>query len=130
MSFTADNQGLIDYSNTNWTFQIPKRLYAFGHFSRFIRPGSTLLTSTSSSSSVESTAARPTVGNVALVLSNTSAGSITVTVTLKNATTLPATVTPYVTSATQNQAQLAPVTVTNGMFTVTIPATAIMTVAG
>ena len=130
MSFTADNQGLIDYSNTNWTFQIPKRLYAFGHFSRFIRPGSTLLTSTSSSSSVESTAARPTVGNVALVLSNTSAGSITVTVALKNATTLPATVTPHVTSATQNQAQLAPVTVTNGMFTVTIPATAIMTVAG
>jgi glucuronoarabinoxylan endo-1,4-beta-xylanase len=130
MNFTADNQGLVNYSNTNWTFQIPKRLYAIGQFSRFIRPGSTLLTSSSSSASLESTAALPASGTVALVLSNTSTAAITATVTLKNTTALPATVTPYVTSATQNQTQLAPVTVTNGTFTITIPATSVLTVAG
>lgn len=130
MNFTADNQGLIAYSNTNWTFQIPKRLYTIGQFSRFIRPGSTLLTSTSSSASLESTAALPASGTIVLVLSNTSTSAMTATVTLKNAASLPASVTPYVTSSTQNQAQLAPVTVTNGTFTITIPATSVLTVAG
>ena len=125
MNFTADNQGLIAYSNTNWTFQIPKRLYTIGQFSRFIRPGSTLLTSTSSSASLESTAALPASGTIVLVLSNTSTSAMTATVTLKNAASLPASVTPYVTSSTQNQAQLAPVTVTNGTFTITIPATSV-----
>jgi glucuronoarabinoxylan endo-1,4-beta-xylanase len=130
MNFTADNQGLIAYSNTSWTYQIPKRLYAIGQFSRFIRPGSILLTSTSSSSGLESTAAMLPSGNVALVLSNTSAGSITATVTLKNAAIAPASVTPFITSSTQNQAQLAPITVTNGTFTITIPASAVVTVTG
>src|SRR5207244_12648959 len=66
---------------TPWTISsIPKRVYAMGNFSRFMRPGSTLLTSTSTSTSLESTAALPTTGKLALVLSNTSSGSITVTV--------------------------------------------------
>jgi O-glycosyl hydrolase len=64
------------------------------------------------------------------VLSNTGAGSITATVTLKNTTALPAAVTPYITSATQNQAQLSPITVTNGVFTITIPATSVVTITG
>lgn len=128
MSFAGDNEGLIDYSNTTFTFQIPKRLYVIGQFSRFIRPGSTLLTSSSSTSGLETTAARPTTGTLALVLSNTSAGSITATVTLKNATTPPTSVTPTITSATQNQAQLAPIPVTNGAFTISIPASAVVTV--
>jgi glucuronoarabinoxylan endo-1,4-beta-xylanase len=130
MNFTADNQGLINYSNTTWTYQIPKRLYAIGQFSRFIRPGSTLVTSTSSSSGLESTAALPASGSVVLVLSNTSTASITATVTLKNAAALPLTVSPYVTSSTQNQAQLAPIPVTNGAFTITVPANAVVTVSG
>ena len=128
MNYTADNQGLINYNNTNFTFQIPKRLYVIGQFSRFIRPGSTLLTSTSSSSGLESTAALPTSGRIALVLSNTSAGPLTATVTLKNSATLPSSVTPYITSATQNQAQLAAIPVTNGAFSITVPASAVVTV--
>jgi len=130
MNYTADNQGLVNYDNTAFTYQIPKRLYGIGQFSRFIRPGSTLLTSSSSSSSLESTAALPTAGTVVLVLSNTSTTSITATVTLKNATALPASVTPYVTSSTQDQAQLTPVPGTNGTFTITVPASAVVTVAG
>ena len=130
MNYTNDNGGLINYSNTAWTFQIPKRLYTIGQFSRFIRPGSVLVTSTSSSSSLESTAAKPTTGTVALVLSNTSTQSLTVTVTLSNLSTPPSSVTPFRTSSTENQVQLSPISVSSGKFTITIPASSVVTVIG
>src|SRR6185437_1564489 len=56
MDFSGKNQGLIDYSNTAWTYQIPKRTYVIGNFSRFMRPGSVVLTSSSTSSSIQATA--------------------------------------------------------------------------
>ena len=130
MNYTNDNGGLINYSNTACTFQIPKRLYTIGQFSRFIRPGSVLVTSTSSSSSLESTAAKPTTGTVALVLSNTSTQSLTVTVTLSNLSTPPSSVTPFRTSSTENQVQLSPISVSSGKFTITIPASSVVTVIG
>lgn len=130
MNYTNDNGGLINYSNTAWTFQIPKRVYTIGQFSRFIRPGSQLITSTSSSSSLESTAAKPTTGTVALVLSNTSTQSMTVTVTLSNLSTLPSSVTPFRTSSTENQVQLSPISVSAGKFTITIPPSSVVTVIG
>ena len=130
MNYTNDNGGLINYSNTAWTFQIPKRVYGIGQFSRFIRPGSVLLTSTSSSSSLESTAARPTSGSIALVLSNTSTSSMTVTVTLSNLSTPPSSVTPFRTSSTENQVQLSSIPVSGGTFTITIPASSVVTVIG
>jgi glucuronoarabinoxylan endo-1,4-beta-xylanase len=130
MSFNGDNQGLLVYSNTAWTYQIPKRAYTVGQFSRFMRPGSVLLTSKSSSSSLESTAATPTSGKIALVLSNTGAGSITATVTLSNLSTPPTSVTPFRTSGTENQLQLSPIPVSGGTFTITIPASSVVTVIG
>lgn len=131
MNYTNDNQGLINYSQSTWTYQIPKRLYTIGNFSRWIRPGSKLLVSTSSSSSLESTAALPTSGKIVLVLSNTSSSSSTVTVTLKNASTLPTTVIPYVTSSTQNQAQGSSIPVSvNGTFSVTLAAHSVVTLIG
>src|SRR6185437_7353618 len=127
MNYTSDDQGLVNYSNTNWTYQIPKRLYTIGQFGRFMRPGSVLLTSTSSSSSLESTAAKPTSGTIALVLSNTSTASISVTVTLSNLSTPPGSITPFRTSSTENQVQLSPIPVSNGTFTITIPASSVVT---
>lgn len=131
MNYSNDNGGLINYNNTTFTYQIPKRVYVIGNFSRFIRPGSKLVSSISSSSALESTAALPTTGKLALVLSNTSSGSMTVTVTLQNAGTLPSTVTPYLTTSTQNQAPQTAVPVSiNGTFTVTIPSHSVMTLVG
>ena len=43
---------------------------------------------------------------------------------------MPANVTPYRTSANENQAQLSPLTVSAGSFTITIPAKTIVTVVG
>ncbi len=124
------NGGLISYSTSTWTYQIPKRVYAIGNFSRFMRPGSVVLTSSSSSSNLQATAVKPTSGTVALVLTNTSKQSITVTVSLSNLVTPPASVTPYRTSSTENQVQLSPIPVTSGTFTITVPASSIITLAG
>ncbi len=125
-----DNQALIAYNNSTWTYQIPKRVYAIGNFSRFMRPGSTVLTTTSSNSNLEATAVSPTSGKVALVLTNTSTRSITVTVSLANLANPPASVTPYRTFSTENQAVLSSISVAGGSFTITIPGSSIVTVVG
>jgi len=125
-----DNQALIAYSNSTWTFQIPKRVYAIGNFSRFMRPGSIVLTTASSNSNIQATAVSPTSGSVALVLTNTSTRSITLTVSLANLASPPSSVTPYRTSSTENQVVLSPISVTGGSFTVTIPGSSIVTLVG
>lgn len=129
MSLNNDNQGLLRVDPSTDSIQAPKRLYVMGQFSRFIRPGSILLTATSSDSSLQVTAVRPVIGNVAVVLANTGKTSHTVTVSLTG-TTPPASVTPYRTSASENQAQLSSITVSSGAFTITVPAKSIVTVIG
>jgi glucuronoarabinoxylan endo-1,4-beta-xylanase len=130
MDFSGGNGGVISYSNTAWTYQVPKRAYALGNFSRFIRPGSVMLGSSSTSSNLQVTAVSPTSGTVALVLTNSSKQSITATVSLANLASSPSTVTPFRTSATENQVQLSPIPVGGGTFAVTIPAQSIVTLVG
>jgi glucuronoarabinoxylan endo-1,4-beta-xylanase len=125
-----DNQGLINASPTTDSFQVPKRLFVIGQYSRFIRPGAALLASTSSDSAVQVTAVRPTTGSVAVVIANTGRNSQTVTVSLSGLSNSPATLTPYRTSASENQALLSPVSVSSGAFTITVPAKSIVTVVG
>ncbi|HEV2861520.1 MAG TPA: glycoside hydrolase family 30 beta sandwich domain-containing protein [Pyrinomonadaceae bacterium] len=130
MSLNGGNEGLISADATTDSFQVPKRLYVLGQFSRFIRPGSVVLASTSSDATLQVTAVRPTTGAVAVVLANGGRSAHTVTVNLPGLTNTPASVTPYRTSATENQAQLAPVGVTSGAFTITVPAKSVVTVVG
>ena len=129
MTLQNDNQGLINANASTDSFQAPKRLYVMGQFSRFIRPGSVMLGSTSSDASVQVTAVRPASGSVAVVLANTGRTAQTVTVSLTG-TTPPATVTPYRTSATENQVQLSPISVSAGSFTITVPSKSIVTLIG
>ena len=129
MTLQNDNQGLINANASTDSFQVPKRLYVMGQFSRFIRPGSVMLGSTSSDASVQVTAVRPASGSVAVVLANTGKTAQTVTVSLTG-TTPPATVTPYRTSATENQVQLSPISVSAGSFTITMPTKSIVTLIG
>ena len=130
IDYVNDNGGLIIYDNTNWTYKIPKRVYAIGNFSRFMRPGSVVLTSSSTNANIQATAVRPTSGSVALVLTNQSKSSITVTVNLSNLANRPSSVTPYRTSSTENQAPLSTVPVNGGSLTITVPATSIITLVG
>jgi glucuronoarabinoxylan endo-1,4-beta-xylanase len=130
MTLQNDNQGLLNVDPSTDSVIVPKRLYVIGQFSRFIRPGSIVLGSTSSDSTLLVTAVRPVSGNVAVVLSNTGRNSQTVTVSLTGLSSQPATVTPYRTSATENQAPLSPIAVSAGSFTITIPVKTIVTVVG
>jgi len=129
MTLQNDNQGLINANPSTDSFQVPKRLYVMGQFSRFIRPGSIMLASSSSDSTLQVTAVRPASGNVAVVLANTGRNSQTVTVSLTGITP-PASVTPYRTSATENQAQLPAINVSAGSFTITVPSKSVVTVVG
>jgi O-glycosyl hydrolase len=124
------NEGLIHADPTTDSFHVPKRLYVLGQFSRFIRPGSVVLASTSSDSTLQVTAVRPTSGAVTVVLANNGRSAHTVTVNLPGLSSPPASLTQYRTSATENQAPLAPVVVSSGSFTVTVPAKAVVTLVG
>jgi glucuronoarabinoxylan endo-1,4-beta-xylanase len=129
MTLQNDNQGLLNVNPATDSVQIPKRLYVVGQFSRFIRPGSVMLGSTSSDATLQVTAVRPTTGSVAIVLANTGKTSHTVTVNLTG-TNPPASVTPHRTSASENQAPLSPINISAGAFTITIPAKSVVTVVG
>ena len=130
MTLQNDNQGLLNVNPATDSVVVPKRLYVVGHFSRFIRPGAVMVGSTSSDSTLQVTAVRPTAGNVAVVLANSGRNSHTVTVSLTGLSNVPATVTPYRTSANENQAQLSPIAVSAGSFTITVPSKTIVTVIG
>lgn len=130
MTLQNDNQGLLNVNPATDSVIVPKRLYVVGQFSRFIRPGSIVLGSTSSDSTLQVTAVRPVSGNVAVVLANTGRNSQTVTVSLTGLSNQPASVTPYRTSATENQTQLSSIAVSGGSFTITVPTKTIVTVVG
>ena len=130
MDLNGGNEGLLSVDPATDSVTVPKRLYVLGQFSRFIRPGAVVLASTSSDSTLQVTAVRPTAGAVAVVLSNTGRSSHTVTVNLNGLASPPASLTPHRTSAGENQAQLAPVGVSSGAFTITVPAKSVVTVVG
>lgn len=130
MDLNGGNEGLIHADPTTDSFQVPKRLYVLGQFSRFIRPGSVVLASTSSDSTLQVTAVRPTAGGVAVVLANTGRNSHTVTVNLNGLASPPAGLTPYRTSAGENQSQLGTVPVSSGSFTITVPSKSVVTLVG
>src|SRR5215213_3189956 len=90
MDLNGGNEGLIHADPTTDSFQAPKRLYVLGQFSRFIRPGAVVLASTSSDSTLQVTAVRPTAGGVTVVLANTGRGAHTVTVNLNGLAGAPA----------------------------------------
>jgi glucuronoarabinoxylan endo-1,4-beta-xylanase len=130
MTLNNNNEGLLNVDPAADSVQAPKRLYVLGQFSRFIRPGSVVLASTSSDATLQVTAVRPTAGSVAVVLANTGRNSHTVTVNLNGLAAPPASLTPYRTSAGENQAPLAPVNVSSGAFTITVPSKSVVTLVG
>lgn len=130
MTLNNNNEGLLNVDPATDSVQAPKRLYVMGQFSRFIRPGAVALASTSSDSTLQVTAVRPTSGSVTIVLANTGRSAHTVTVNLNGLSGVPATLTPHRTSASENQTQLAPVGVSSGAFTITVPSKSVVTVVG
>ncbi|HXU76074.1 MAG TPA: carbohydrate binding domain-containing protein [Methylomirabilota bacterium] len=120
----SDNGGLIVNSAP------AKRLFAFGQYSRFVRPNFYRVNATSSQPSTLISAYKATNSTAfALVVVNTNAATEVIqTFNLTNFTS--SSVTPWITSASLSLAPQAPVNVTNFSFTYDVPAMSIVTFVG
>lgn len=108
------------------SYQINKRLYAMGQFSRFIRPGDYKVQAASGNGYVSVTAAKNTVtGKATMVAANRSAEPVTVTI---NGLTGSA-VSVYRTSETEELAFVETYTTNGTSFTYTLPAKSVTTFA-
>jgi glucuronoarabinoxylan endo-1,4-beta-xylanase len=121
-------EGLIDVhpSATPPTYEVPKRLYALGNYSRFVRPGWERIGAFAGTTPI--TAFRdPATGKFAVVVINSGAA---VTQNLQLSGFAASTVTPYTTSATQDLAAGAPIDASTGTISATLPAKSITTFVG
>jgi glucuronoarabinoxylan endo-1,4-beta-xylanase len=108
----------------------PKRVYTMGNYSKFVRPGYVRVDITGLPSSLHATAFKnPADNTVAIVVIND--GTSTVNLPLFVAgTSWPASVTPYVTDASNNLAEKTAITVTGANFSASIGAQSVTTFVG
>jgi O-glycosyl hydrolase len=125
-SENGDNEGLIEI---NGSTVIPSgRLWAFGNFSRFVRPGAVRLGATTSDSNLTLDAFKNTDNTVAVVALNTGQSPDPVSFSLTSTGVANgAVVTPYLTSSSSDVAAQPPVTVSGGAFSYTLPARSLVT---
>jgi O-glycosyl hydrolase len=110
------------------TVSVSSRLWAFANYSRFIRPGAMRIGAGTSSSSVKLSAYKNADGSLAIVALNTGSNADPITYALSGtATPNGATVTPYLTNASNNTAAQATTSVSGGAFSATIPARSLVT---
>ncbi|MES1208462.1 MAG: glycoside hydrolase family 30 beta sandwich domain-containing protein [Pseudomonadota bacterium] len=126
--YESGNSGgcLYDTGSKVWT----KRLWVMGNFSRFVRPGyMRVSTSGTAPSGVLVTAYKnPTDGTVVVVAINNNTAATPLSLYVSGA--VPCSITPWVTSATDNLASQTPITVTNARFSATLAAQSVTTFVG
>jgi glucuronoarabinoxylan endo-1,4-beta-xylanase len=116
----SDNSALTD-KNSN----IAKRAYAIGNWSRFVLPGSHMV-SVANSTSLLVTAFTNPAGNSGTVVAVNNR-SWPVSVTFSVGTTMGSKVTPYLTSSSANLAEQTAIAVSSGSFSATVPSHSIET---
>jgi glucuronoarabinoxylan endo-1,4-beta-xylanase len=122
---TDDNEGLILKNGTD-----TKRHYTFGNYSKFVRPGYTRVDVTGSvPAGVLLSAYKGSDGTVVVVAINKNTSATSVPITIAGGTA-PASLTPWVTSMTDNLASKTAVTVSGGSFTAMLGATTVTTFVG
>jgi O-glycosyl hydrolase len=117
-SLTGPNTGLV-YVKGN-TVAASGRLWAFAGYSRFVRPGAVRIGTRTSGVGLEVSAFRNRDGSTAMVVLNSAHSAQEATFSLRGLTA--AQVTPYLTDTSHDLSPEAPVTVSNGAFTATLPA--------
>jgi len=124
----TSNEGLEDPSGFSLS-NLPKRTYAIGNFSKFIRPGWVRISATLSPQSGVTVSAYKdsSSGQFAIVAINQNGSSVAQEFVL-NAFS-PATVTPWITSANLSLAE-EPSVAAGGSFTYTLPAESVTTFVG
>ena len=124
-TFHNDNQGLLLIDGTD-----TKRHYTLGNFSKFVRPGYTRVDfSGSIPADVLLTAYRGADGTVVIVAINKGGASVTVPISIAGGTA-PASLTPWVTSATENLVSKTAVPVTGGSFPAALASKTVTTFVG
>ena len=106
-----------------------KRHYTFGNFTRFIRPGYTRVDITGDIPKDVLLSAYRGNATVVIVAINKGAESVTVPITIAGGTA-PASLTPWVTSASDNLKSKAAVTVSGNTFTPTLAGKTVTTFVG
>jgi O-glycosyl hydrolase len=115
-SLTGPNTGLVEVKGN--TVATSGRLWAFGGYSRFVRPGAVRL-ATTSGTGLEVSAFRNTDGSIAVVLLNRAHTPQVATISLPGLTG--AHVAPYLTDTSHGLSAQAPIRVWNSAFTATLP---------
>jgi O-glycosyl hydrolase len=119
----VDNEGLINISGG--TYQPSGRLWAFAGFSRFVRPGAVRVDATSDVSGLRTVAFREGPRTV-LVAINNNAQPVTLSARLDGGPWR-GEATPYLTDSSDTVAAQAPVRVSGGRFTSSVPARSMVT---
>ena len=124
---SGDNEGLLIKGSSALT----KRCYTLGNYSKFVRPGYTRVDLTGAvPTDVLLSAYTGDDGTVVVVAINKGSAAVTVPITIAGGTTTPATMTPNVTSATDNLAAKTAVAVTGGTFTAKLDSMTVTTFVG
>lgn len=119
-----------EFMNGGSTSSPPKRVYAMGNFSKFVRPGYVRVGITGAPSSVQIVPfMNPADGTFAIVALNSGSSAVNASFFVSGAG-WPGTVTPYVTSASSNLAAGTDITVTAGRFSGSIGGQSITTFVG
>lgn len=127
---TNTNQTMIRIDSPT-SYTVPKRLYALGHFSKFVRPGWVRIDATDEVYNGLRVSAYkdPETGGFAIVIINEDRNNNRVVdFELKNFTA--GSVTPYLTDLDYNMEQLEAVPVQNGRFTLSVGADSMITLTG
>jgi O-glycosyl hydrolase len=125
-SENGDNEGLIQINGS--TVTPSGRLWALGNFSDFVRPGAVRIGASTSDGNLTMDAFKNTNGTISVVVLNTGSSSDTVSYSLSGTgTPNGATVTPYLTNASNDITAQATTSVSGGAFTGTIPARSLET---
>ena len=116
--------GVIDYTRSNQTSRMNKKGYAYAQFSRFIRPGSTIIASDNANTLA---ALVPATGSLVLVAVNAGTSPVAYAFDLGKFQSLPTAAQAYRTSSTQNLASLADVPVQSKSIALEAPALSVTT---
>ncbi len=119
-----------EFLNGGSTTSPPKRVYAMGNYSKFVRPGYVRVDVTGQPSSVQVVAFKNPADNATvIVVLNSGSNSVTLPLFVAGSS-WPANVTPYVTDSSNNLAAKAAITLSNANFSATIAAQSVTTFVG
>jgi glucuronoarabinoxylan endo-1,4-beta-xylanase len=118
-----------EFMNGGSTSSPPKRVYAMGNFSKFVRPGYVRVGISGVPSSVQIVSFTNADGTVAIVALNSGSSAVSASFFVSGSC-WPSTVTPYVTSSSSNLAAGTAITVAAGRFSGSLAAQSVTTFVG